>query len=124
PTREPEERAMATKSSKSNKSAQKSPTKASATGPSKAASSSAATTATGFKPGTFSWVELTTRAAAGAKRFYGELFGRTAQEMPMPGGATYAMMQLGGKDVGGLFQDAQIPPKWLSSLSVKDAEAT
>jgi predicted enzyme related to lactoylglutathione lyase len=45
-------------------------------------------------PGTLGWVELMTPDVAGAKRFYGELFGWQTSDMPMPGDttATYTLL--------------------------------
>ncbi len=35
-----------------------------------------------YEPGTFCWVDLATTDPASAKTFYGELFGREAEDMP------------------------------------------
>jgi uncharacterized protein len=45
-------------------------------------------------PGTLGWVELMTTDVAGARRFYGELFGWQTSAMPMPGdaGMTYTLL--------------------------------
>ncbi len=40
------------------------------------------------RPGSLGWVELMTPDVAGAKRFYGELFGWQTSDMPMPGDGT------------------------------------
>ncbi|HEV7475494.1 MAG TPA: VOC family protein [Pyrinomonadaceae bacterium] len=84
-----------------------------------------------YKPGTFCWVELATTDGEGAKKFYTELFGWTANDMPVGPGMTYSILLLGGKegkDVGALYQmppemTAQgIPPNWLSYVSVTSAD--
>lgn len=83
-----------------------------------------------YEPGTFSWTDLTTTDAEGAKTFYGGLFGWEAEDMPAGEVGTYTMLRMNGDDVGGLSemgadQRAQgIPPYWLSYVSVEDADAT
>jgi len=84
---------------------------------------------TSYEPGTFSWVDLGTTDAAAAKRFYGELFGWEAIDMPAGEGRTYTMFRLGGQDVaGGYEQDEQeraagVPPHWSSYVTVEDVGA-
>jgi len=83
-----------------------------------------------YEPGTFSWVDLTTTDAEGAKAFYSGLFGWEAEDMPAGEVGTYTMLRMDGDDVGGLYemgadQRAQgIPPYWLSFVSVESADAT
>ncbi len=83
-----------------------------------------------YEPGTFSWVDLATTDAEGAKAFYYGLFGWEAEDMPAGERGTYTMLYMNGDDVGGLSemgadQRAQgIPPYWLSYVSVEDADAT
>ena len=82
-----------------------------------------------YEPGTFCWVDLGTTDPAGAKAFYGGLFGWEAVDMPASG-MTYTMLRLGGDDVAALYeQDAEqraqgIPPSWFHYVSVEDADAT
>jgi hypothetical protein len=85
---------------------------------------------TSYPPSTFCWFELSTTDAAGAKRFYGELFGWKPQDVPIGGGMTYTMLHLReGKDVAALFQMEDekrkqgIPSHWLSYISVESADA-
>ena len=60
--------------------------------------------------GTFSWTDLGTTDAAGAKTFYGGLFGWEFEDMPVPD-APYTMARLGGKAVGALYErSADQPP--------------
>jgi uncharacterized protein len=83
---------------------------------------------TGFKPGTFCWVELATSDNEAAKTFYTKLFGWTHVDNPMGPDMVYTMLKLNGKDVGGLYkmmpdQKAQgIPPNWLSYVLVTNAD--
>ncbi|MDI5963703.1 VOC family protein [Streptantibioticus silvisoli] len=68
-------------------------------------------------PGSLCWTELYTTDAAGAKAFYGELFGWTGTDIPMPGDepGTYSILTPAGGDDnrmhGGLME---LPPEVLS----------
>jgi uncharacterized protein len=78
---------------------------------------------TSHAPGTFSWVDLATADAAGAKEFYGELFGWEAEDMPGEGG-TYTMFRLDGKDVAACFTQKDGPtPHWNSYVTVEDVDS-
>lgn len=85
---------------------------------------------TEYKPGTFCWVELCTSDAAGAKKFYGELFERGMNDQPIGDDAFYTMTQLKGKDIGALYEsnkglEAQgVPPHGFSCISVASADET
>lgn len=81
---------------------------------------------TSHPPGTFSWADLGTDDAAGAKSFYGELFGWQLEDTPVPDAPPYTMASLGGKAVCALYQRRQQhgPPAWLSYVTVEDADAT
>jgi predicted enzyme related to lactoylglutathione lyase len=85
---------------------------------------------TDFKPGTFCWVELATTDANAAKSFYSQLFEWMFKDNPVSPEMVYTMVQLDGKDVGGLYQMTPdmtgqgIPPNWLSYVSVKSADET
>jgi len=84
-------------------------------------------TTAGHPPGDFCWNELGTRGAAAAKRFYAQLFGWGMQDLPMGPGFTYTLIQIDGKDVGGLYdlQGAQfegVPPHWLTYIAVEDVD--
>src|SRR6202163_4287789 len=74
------------------------------------------------------WADLVTPDIAGAKRFYGELFGWTFNDIHT-GDSDYSVALLDGRPVGGLFQRAMRPgkprqPAWLTFISVRDvAEA-
>jgi predicted enzyme related to lactoylglutathione lyase len=72
------------------------------------------------------WLDLVTPDLAGAKRFYGELFGWTFQDVSK-GRTPYCVATLNGSPVGGLVQRAIGPgerkqPAWLTFLSVADVE--
>jgi predicted enzyme related to lactoylglutathione lyase len=76
-------------------------------------------------PGTFSWVELLTSDEAGAKAFYGALFGWEWDDLPLPEGGTYTLVKKGGKAVAGLHQPSPEnagPPAWLSYVTVESAD--
>jgi predicted enzyme related to lactoylglutathione lyase len=78
-------------------------------------------------PGNFCWIEANLEDPARGKGFYGELFGWSFQDMPMPSG-TYTMMTLGDKQIAGLMklpEEAKkmgAPPHWLSYVAVDDAQ--
>ena len=79
-----------------------------------------------YSPGTFSWVELLTSDAAGAKAFYAALLGWDWEDVPLPEGGTYTLVLKDGKRVAGLHQPSPEnagPPAWLSYVSVEDADA-
>ena len=80
-------------------------------------------------PGTFCWVDLATSDRAGAKKFYGGLFGWTFDDLPAGPDMSYTLSKLSGADVGGMgdLMDDQkkmgIPPHWMSYVAVENAEA-
>jgi predicted enzyme related to lactoylglutathione lyase len=84
----------------------------------------------GYEPGTFCWTDLSTTDQDAAKRFYGELFGWQAQDMPAGDGVVYSMMQLDGSNVAAIAPQPQqqremgAPPAWNSYVSVESADAT
>lgn len=83
-----------------------------------------------YAPGTFCWVELGTSDSAGAKKFYGELFGWTFLDNPMGPDMVYTIVKQDDKDVGGLYQlspdmsSQGIPPNWMSYASTDSADET
>src|SRR5215208_3811286 len=81
---------------------------------------------TSHPPGTFSWVDLATSDADGAKVFYGGLFGWVFEDMPVPDAPPYSMARIGGRAVAALYpkRDEPAPPAWLSYVTVEDATAT
>src|SRR5262245_63869448 len=78
-------------------------------------------------PGTFCWVELGTTDQEAAKKFYSEIFGWSANDVPMGPDSFYSMMQLRGKDAAALYQLDQekhaqgIPSHWMLYIRVKSA---
>jgi uncharacterized protein len=73
------------------------------------------------------WAELVTPDLAGAKRFYGGLFGWTFEDI-RAGRVEYSVARLDGAPVAGLVQrtpprDRQSQPAWLTFLSVSDVPA-
>jgi predicted enzyme related to lactoylglutathione lyase len=78
--------------------------------------------------GRFIWYELMTPDLDAAKRFYGEVIGWTAQEMPMEGGA-YTVFEASGAGVAGVMplgeaHKAQgVPPHWAAYIQVDDCDA-
>lgn len=83
-----------------------------------------------YKPGTFCWIDLGTTDAAAAKKFYCELFGWEATDEPAGPDMVYTRFSQDGKSVGALYEmsqemrDMNIPPFWMSYISVADADAT
>lgn len=78
-----------------------------------------------YSPGTFCWIDLTTTDGAGAKKFYGQLFGWSMVDTPIGPDMVYTMGQIEGKDVAGLYQQGPqeqgIPPHWNSYVSAASA---
>jgi predicted enzyme related to lactoylglutathione lyase len=81
---------------------------------------------TSHDPGTFSWTDLGTDDAEGAKAFYGELFGWRLEDNPVPDAPPYSMAFLDGKAVCAIYErrEGQGPTAWLSYVTVEDADAT
>jgi predicted enzyme related to lactoylglutathione lyase len=83
---------------------------------------------TKYPVGTFSWVDLATTDAPGAKKFYTELMGWTANDIPIGPDSFYTMLQLEGRDVAALSQMSEeqqsqgMPPMWNSYVSVENAD--
>jgi uncharacterized protein len=80
-------------------------------------------------PGTFSWVDLATTDAGGAKAFYGGLFGWEMEDRDGREGAVYTVCHIDRKAVCGLFEMTDgmratgVPPNWTSYVTVADADA-
>jgi predicted enzyme related to lactoylglutathione lyase len=75
-----------------------------------------------YEPGMFCWVELATNDAAAAKSFYASVFGWKINDMPIPDGSVYTMLQVDGHDVGALYENKEHPPVWNSYVSVSSAD--
>jgi uncharacterized protein len=75
-------------------------------------------------PGKVIWADLVTPDLAGAKRFYGGLFGWTFNDI-RTGDLDYSVALLDGAPVAGLVQRTKRPeerpqPAWLTFISVQD----
>jgi uncharacterized protein len=89
------------------------------------------TTKTTYAHGTPCWVDLQTTDQAGARDFYGALFGWAFDERPMPDdGGTYSMGQIGGRNAAAIAAQspeqaaAGMPPVWNTYIAVDDVDAT
>jgi uncharacterized protein len=75
-----------------------------------------------YPNGTFCWVDLGTTDVAGARNFYGELFGWEFVDQPADEG-TYTLCRLQGQDVVGIHEHREDEGTgWSSSISVDDLE--
>ena len=80
------------------------------------------------QPGVFCWFELGTSDAEAAKKFYGELFGWTANDTMAGPDMVYTILQRDGKDIGALYKLTEehkskgVPPHWLSYILVASAD--
>ena len=83
---------------------------------------------TKYKPGTFSWADVSTSDQPAAKEFYSGLFGWEAQDAPVGDGVFYSMMWLDGKRVAAVSpqpeqqREAGVPPLWNSYVTVASAD--
>jgi predicted enzyme related to lactoylglutathione lyase len=87
------------------------------------------------EPGAFGWNELNTRETAGAKEFYGKVFGWTYEEEASERVGTYTVWKAGDAMVAGMIDvnaieaahdvelPREIPPNWLVYFTVEDADA-
>jgi uncharacterized protein len=73
----------------------------------------------------FVHVELHTNDLARAKEFYSRLFEWKLQDMPMPGGGSYTIIDVGGGTGGGIMvnQAPGTPPHWMAYVGVDDVRA-
>ncbi|QDT36457.1 VOC family protein [Stratiformator vulcanicus] len=84
---------------------------------------------TQFDAGIFCWIDLMAHEIEGAKRFYSEVFGWSAEDQDTQGGPPYVMFRHGEHSVAGLgempeeMKSGGMPPVWNSYISVGDAEA-
>jgi uncharacterized protein len=78
---------------------------------------------TSHPPGAFSWAELVTSDAAGAKSFYGELFAWEYDDLPIPDAGVYSMAKRGGRTVAALYAGDD-PPHWNCYVTVASVEDT
>ena len=86
------------------------------------------TTRTGYKPGTFCWVDLATVDADGAKAFYGTLFGWEVVDIPIGDDDFYSMLKQDDRKVCALYKmrpemlEHGVPPHWHRYVSVESAD--
>lgn len=83
-----------------------------------------------YAQGTPNWVDLSTTDHEGAKTFYGELFGWTFDDQPIPDSdAVYSMALKGDGVVGAISAQSpetaaqNVPPAWNTYLAVDDVDA-
>lgn len=82
------------------------------------------------EPGALAWNELNTRDLAGAKSFYGAVFGWGFDEVKMGENESYTTITLDGNPVGGMLDlderqiPAEVPTHWLVYFAVEDTDAT
>jgi hypothetical protein len=77
---------------------------------------------TSYRPGTFSWADLTTTDVDAARRFYTELHGWEYRDIPPPGGTVYAMATKDGRDVAALSESQEQPPHWNNYVTVESVD--
>lgn len=77
-----------------------------------------------YEPGTFSWVDLSTSDAGGARAFYGELFGWEFEDDAIPGGGVYTMCHVQGDAVAAIVQQDEQPGHWNNYVTVTSADET
>jgi len=75
-----------------------------------------------YDPGMFCWIELATNDAAAAKAFYSSVFGWKINDMPIPDGSVYTMLQVDGHDLGALYENKEHPPMWNSYVNVANVD--
>ncbi len=78
-----------------------------------------------FAPGAFCWNELVAKDPERAKRFYGEVLGWKATDVPVAGLGTYTLWKSEGTDVGGMLQKpagAPGPAAWIGYVQVADVD--
>jgi len=75
--------------------------------------------------GAFSWNELMTTDVGAAKKFYGELFGWSMQDMPTCD-MGYTMAKVGDKEAAGIMgippDFKHLPPAWSAYVTVDDVD--
>jgi predicted enzyme related to lactoylglutathione lyase len=82
-----------------------------------------------YAPGTPSWVDLQTTDQAAAKKFYGEIFGWTYEDLPMDENTSYSMAQSKGRQAAAIAPLGEqaamgVPPHWNTYVTVSDVDAT
>ena len=79
------------------------------------------------KHGTFCWNELMTHDMGGARKFYTELLGWGASDMPMAGGQ-YTVFKAAEAQAGGMMKIdpkwGEVPSHWMAYITVDDVDAS
>ena len=73
--------------------------------------------------GVFVWDELMTSDVGGAKAFYGEVFGWSAEDVDM-GTGKYTLFNAGETNVAGTLSRDDIPSHWYPYLATDDVDAS
>ena len=79
---------------------------------------------------TYAWAELNSRDLQKALPFYEKVFGWTARQSDMPGGAPpYTELQLDGQSIAGAMDinpqmPAEVPSYWMVYFGVDDVDAS
>jgi predicted enzyme related to lactoylglutathione lyase len=82
------------------------------------------------EPGCLTWNELLTRDVAGARSFYGSVFGLTTSKSEASGEVDYDEWQAGGATVAGMMSmdapqfPADLPPHWMTYFATADVAAS
>ncbi len=77
------------------------------------------------EPGTPSWVGLSSPDVDASKRFYGDLFGWSADSDPRPDAGGYSMFKQDGLNVARLGPSQPgSPPAWTCYVMMPDADQT
>jgi predicted enzyme related to lactoylglutathione lyase len=71
-------------------------------------------------PGAMTWNDLVTSDVDAAARFYGDLLGWTANEIPDAGG--YRVIRNGERSNGGMMPHTESPPAWMPYFGHEDVE--
>lgn len=85
---------------------------------------------TGYSHGTFSWVDLSTTDLAASQKFYTDVFGWEAKEMPTDSGQPYVMFFHEGKKVAAVMPISEdetkhgVPPHWNHYINVDNISAS
>ena len=81
---------------------------------------------TSHEPGTFSWAELSTSDADGAKAFYSGLFRWDLEDTPAGPDMTYTMAHHQGGIAAAMYEQGEreqgVPPHWNSYVTVESAD--
>ena len=81
-------------------------------------------------PGQFCWIELATTDQAAAQAFYAQIFGWSANNMPIGPDEVYTIFQLEGRDAAAACKlrpdqlSRGVPPHWNLYVAVQSADAT